>query len=290
MKTEIKNLEFVVIDEVGIADFKDYIIPQVYSEIYSLDSFEDEMIFAVGAVAGGKPIGAIIAQLLESDEIYIHSIIVDKDYRRMGIGTQLLNAAIQIGEEDIDPNPGEDYDFKAFVHTEYALSGEDLAVFDDFLKKNAFADFFDYPPVYIFDSEKIAKIGKPCANAIPFSAMDGITQDEIEEFFNDQGIYPETELSFFNGTVDQPKCLLMVQNLKDGVYTVSSTNEAEDGNAADLEELFLAAIDAISKREDRFKLVVNCAMNAYPELWDKYEKLCMIKSTHREAGLYIVFE
>ena len=51
-----------------------------------------------------------------------------------------------------------------------------------------------------------------------------------------------------------------------------------------------AAIDAITKQQDTFKLVVNAEMNVYPQLWEKYAKFATLVSTHKEAGLYIIFE
>ena len=290
MKAVSENCEYVILDETGVIDFESYIIPNVFHRITAPDSWEEQSILAVGAVIDGAPCGAVVAQLLETNEVFLHSIVVDEKYRNNGIGSTLLDAVLQRSEEELEPDPGEDHDFMIFVHADYALSGDALTRFEDFLKKNRFTDFLDAAPVYVFDNEGAAGLGRPSAAAKCFAEIPGVDAAQLETFFTEQGIYPDLTLSFFNGTEDEPKCLLLVQNPEEGVYLMTSTDQEAGTGMEDLDELFRAALHAIAERSKQFRLVVNPERNAYPELWSRYEDVCALKSVHREAGAYLVFE
>ena len=52
----------------------------------------------------------------------------------------------------------------------------------------------------------------------------------------------------------------------------------------------MCAVNKIGERMSDFRIIVDCEKNIFPEFWAKYEDICEVKSTHREAGLYIIFE
>ena len=288
MDTALENCECVILDEIGVMDFEAYIIPNVFRRIAALDSWEEPSILAVGAVIDGVPCGAAVAQLLETDEVFLHSIAVDEKYRNNGIGSKLLDAILGRSAEEMDPGDG--LELALFLHADYVLADEALACFEGFLKKNGFTDFADAAPVYIFDDEKAVKLARPSAAAKCFAGIPDADASQLEAFFAEQGIYPDLTLSFFNGTEDAPKCLLLVQNPEEDVYLVTGTSRAADADMEDMDELFRAALHAIAGRSEHFRLVVNPERNAFPALWSRYEDACALKSVHREAGAYLVLE
>ena len=292
MEKTMRKFNIAETDAAGVQNFQDFILDNVFAQIAQLPDLKEEGIIVIGAVADGKPVGAAVAQLFEEYEIYIHSIMVADEYRRQGVGTQLLQEVLNVCLMAYDPafilNPQHD---EFFVHLEYALPEPEKTDFEGFLKAFGFAKFYDFPALYVFRSGQISGLGKKCPGVSSVVEAEGADRELIADFFEETGLYPDPELCFFTGTEEEPRCLMIAQPLGDGTYQISGVNtDEESSREQDLQDLFFHMIYAVQQKNDSYTLLVNEMQNQEEDFWKRIAETHGETISHREAALVVSFE
>lgn len=292
MKKNMRKFKIAETDAAGVEIFQDFILDNVYVQIAQLPDLKEESIIVIGAETDGKPVGAAVAQLFEDYEIYIHSIMVADEYRRQGVGTELLKEVLNVCLMAYDPafvfNTLHD---EFFVHLEYALPEPEKTDFEAFLKAFGFARFYDFPALYIFRSGQLAGLGRKCSGVTAVVETEGADPELVADFFEETGLYPDPELCFFTGTEDEPRCVMMAQPLGDGTYQISGVNtDEESSREQDLQDLFFHMIYAIEQKNDSFVLLVNEMQNQEEDFWKRISETHGETIPHREAALLVSFE
>ena len=291
MASKINNLEIVTFGKRDLDDFKHLILPNVYEQLFLTDDFREEAVWCIAATIDNIPIGVLVAQLFENEEVLIHSLVVGKEYRRMGVGREMIENLMTVANEEFDTYDGEgDNVVGLFMHTEYALDNEIGKNYEAFLKAVGFTDFFDMAPIYYFTKNDLKSVGKESKNAHEFTKITGADENMLIEYFASLGMTPAVKYSYFTGTEDEPGAIVLAQYDDDDVITLSSTTIKENVSKEEYQELVEAVIAAIKKDNQDFTLIVNGEVNCMPEFWDELTKTCGKRCEHREAGLYAQFE
>lgn len=292
MKKSIRKFDIAETDAGSTGMFRDFILDNVFEQITRLPDPEEEGIIVIGAEADGQPVGAAVARMFEDYEIYVHSIVVADEYRRQGIGTELLKEVLNVCLMAYDPgfivNPRHD---EFIMHLEYALPEPEKAGFEAFLKAFGFTKFYDFPALYVFSAEKVSDLGRKCPSVFSVTEAEGADPEVIAAFFEEAGLYPDPDLCFFTGTEDEPRCLMMAQPLGDGTYQISSVNtDEESSREQDMEDLFFRMIDAVGQKNDTYELLVNEMQNREEGFWRRISAEYGEVIPHREAAMIVSFE
>ncbi len=138
------NIE--VISREDLPRYKDLILPYIYEE---LEDYPDDREFDLICLAGTTenadgiiiPVSALVMQMEPYGDLAVLSIYTLPDHRRRGIASELLDKAVFVSRQLYVFDEGEDeeiVDMKAV----YRLSEPRRTVFEEFLKKNHFTDYF----------------------------------------------------------------------------------------------------------------------------------------------------
>ncbi len=291
MLERIENLEFVTFTRKDLDYFKELILPNVYEQLFLTEDFEEEAVYCIAATVDNIPVAVLVAQLFENEEVLIHSIVVGIEYRRMGIGREMIQNLMTIANEEFDPYLGEgDNVVGLFMHTEYALDTEMGKNYESFLRAVGFTDFFDMPPVYYFTRDELKTVGGESNNVHKLTKIEHTNEDMLFAYFAGLGLTPAVNYSYFSGTEDKPGVIVLAQYDDDNVITLSSALARGDVSVEEYGEVVNAVVDAIKKDNEDFTIIVNSDLNAMPEFWEEFSKAHGIKCEHREAGLYAQFE
>lgn len=143
-KRNAMNIE--VISREDLPRYKDLILPYIYEE---LEDYPDDREFDLICLAGTTenadgiiiPVSALVMQMEPYGDLAVLSIYTLPDHRRRGIASELLDKAVFVSRQLYVFDEGEDeeiVDMKAV----YRLSEPRRTVFEEFLKKNHFTDYF----------------------------------------------------------------------------------------------------------------------------------------------------
>ena len=138
------NIE--VIKKEKLSDYKHLMLSYIYDELESYDDDLDcEYICLAAAVPNEDgiiiPVSALVCLMEPFGDIAVLSIYTLPSYRRQGYASELMDKAVFIARQLFIFEEGEDEEdinFKAI----YRLRPELKDVFEEFLKKNHFVDFY----------------------------------------------------------------------------------------------------------------------------------------------------
>lgn len=281
-------------------DFKSVILPNISEQLLQIEGTEDEgNIICIGAVNEKGPQGAAIAQLLADQEVYIHSIYVDPEERRRGVGKELMSGvlteALAVFSEN---NDREESPVEVFIHTDYALPSSEKQEFDDFLKSVGFTDFLNLGECYLAEKKDVEKsvIGpalksdyKNKRDIISFSDLAEDSLEILNELFEDADLQIEPSLSFAIKEGDDLKAYVWAELGIDDEFVIRSSG-SEDTTEREFAELLAAVINAIGKENGEFTLVADSEANIQPAVFEKIFKDSDCCFKRSEAGMYVVFE
>ena len=126
--------------------YENVILPVIYEELADWKEELLEGYFCIGVKDGRKPVGALIAEHEdELGDLTILSLYVLPDYRRQGIGSRLLQTLTDVAYALYEPLPGE-YGADIFLKTVYSLPDDMRLVWESFLKKHDFTDYYVFEP------------------------------------------------------------------------------------------------------------------------------------------------
>ena len=173
-------------------DFKSVVLPNIYEELFLLDSFDYRAVTAIGAVVDGVPVAALIGQITAEAEAKVHSIYISMDYRRMGIATELLNRFLSICNQELDPTFGDEDNLVAvMVSAEYSLPQTQAKAFEGFLYAYGFRLFDEKANVYYFESGQLNNFGKKEDDVFCFADIEGTNENELFDYFDSMNITGE---------------------------------------------------------------------------------------------------
>ena len=178
-------MEIEVITKEKLSDYKHLMLSYIYEE---LDEYDDDLdceyICLAAAVPNEDgiiiPVSALICLMEPFGDIAILSIYTLPAYRRRGYASELLDKAVFVArrlfvfEEDEDE---EDIDLKAV----YRLRPEFLEVFEAFLKKNHFTDF------YLLDEDDDPQVWAAMAEYRFYKTEEELGEDKEEETEEESG-------------------------------------------------------------------------------------------------------
>jgi len=287
----MQNREIVRFSNDGLYDFKPYILPDVFEQLLIAQDYEKLQLVCAGVLVDDKPMGAAIAQLLENNEIYLQSIIVDEEVQRQGIGTALLNGILGealpmfASDNDIEAMPT-----RIFLHTHYVLPKEEVASFDNFLKKFGFAEIYEMEDCCYIDGTKLnipADFKKP-QNIISFSEDANGNDEELEAFFRVNKIDFDSNHAFILTDGKKSKAVIYAESGVDDEYFVGAYAVAEISDK-EFEDLFFSLATAIKKDTPNFYFAIDEHEITNPQHLEKIAAGSLELFAHKEAGYYADF-
>ena len=139
-------MEIEVITKDRLTDYKHLMLSYIYEELKSYDDDLDcEYICLAASVPNEDgiiiPVSALICQMEPYGDIALLSVFTLPSYRRQGIASALLDKAVFVARRLFVFEDGEDEEDVNFK-TVYRLRPEYQEVYESFLKKNHFVDFY----------------------------------------------------------------------------------------------------------------------------------------------------
>ena len=289
MKKNNADIEYVTFERDGLEDFRDVILPDIYGDLFITEDFGERAVLAVGALAEGEPVAAVIAQLLEDGTADLKSIYVDEDYRRIGVGTELIKGILSLSRDRLAETVNlELTDLEVCVRAQYVFPKNDLADFEAGLKKVGFSDFAEYPDIYMFEGTLPEVVGSRPEAVHPLSALPDVTEEDMGNLLRSAGIAPAAGFSFYSGDIAEPDMLLLAETSDMEAYRLYSVDAVGGGSEKDYLTLVGRVFDEFRQKQPDAVIFVDSDKNLYPDVWKKLAK----KGTdlkRREAGLYVRF-
>jgi len=294
--------EILRVYEDGLYDFKPYLMNNVFEQLIQIDDFEEQLVICMGAVADGVPVGALAAQLLTGNEVFLYSIVVNPKYQKTGIGRELIYGVLKeacnvfSAEYSIPSMP-----FRVFVHTDYALPQEDLIAFEAFLQHVGFQDFHEMESVCCIHGNKIRsqwfEPPAPCPGVkiSSFAEEAGEYADEVSAFLMNQGYSLSADHGFMAAEGDptkaeQVKGALIAEYGLENEYNLMAFG-TDDQDLPD--ELYLALLKniLISLRNETpdFLLIADGHTNINMQILEELTAEAGTRYIHKEAGFYCEF-
>ena len=139
-------MEIEVITKERLSDYKHFMLSYIYEE---LESYEDDLdceYICLAAMAPNEdgiiiPVSALICLMEPHGDIAVLSIFTLPAYRRRGFASELLDKAVYAARRLFLFEDGEDEE-DVMLKVVYRLAPERLEVFESFLRKNHFVDFY----------------------------------------------------------------------------------------------------------------------------------------------------
>lgn len=142
----MSKISYYQINKKTMPVYRDVILPVIYEELSVWQGELLEGYFCIGVKVGRTPVGALIAEHEDdTGDMTIISLYVLPDYRRQGIGSMLLKKMTEIAYALFQPLP-EEYGIDIWIKTVYCLPQEMQVVWESFLKKNDFTDYYQLEP------------------------------------------------------------------------------------------------------------------------------------------------
>lgn len=290
MKTNIPEIEYVVVGRDGVDDFKEYIMPHVYEQLFLSEDFEEDELIVIGAMINNIPLGAVVAEIYPNDEIFIHSIVVADNYQRMGIGTSFIKGLLDIGSDRFDSAWGENRELvRVFLHTQYIMPDKELEETESFLRGVGFTDFKSYEDAYIIRLSKTNVLKEKDIEVHSFETLKDKGKD-IEDLFLSLGTEPIMDLCFYSGDEENPDYVVVMSQENDHIISVSSSKVNEKADIQDYAALIGYAIKKAIAKNPNAVLMVASDRNVYTELWAALANQAGVALRKHEAGYYALVE
>ncbi len=146
MKTE-------VIKKTKLKNYRPLILSAVYEELQSVRGSLDQDYICLAAVPddGTEPVSVLIAQMEETGDLNLISLYTIPEYQRQGYAAYLLDQLCMVARRLFLWKEGET-ETSILIKTVYRLPEHAEAVYDAFLKKNHFTEF------YLLDADEECKV------------------------------------------------------------------------------------------------------------------------------------
>ena len=278
------RFEYVTFQRTDVADFDELILPNIYGELLACESFADHNVICVGAFDGGKPCGALVSVLSGDDELRILSIWVEPEARGNGVGSEMIRLALAEVVNEVRADGGY---LKLTVSIDYALPAALCAEFEAFLASAGFKSITEDGRVYSLTAPRCG------GGDTVVTALSDASEGFVTEFFNavEEAELPvDADLSFFTGTEDDQRILILSYLTGDGDVMISSSVFADDVTKEEYENALGKVFDAIRTENGDVFVAARADSNVFGEVWEKvaseYGEVCVEKSARR----YLVIE
>ncbi|MCR5161344.1 MAG: hypothetical protein K6C06_06185 [Lachnospiraceae bacterium] len=146
MKTE-------VIKKTTLKDYRPLILSAVYEELQQVRGNLDQDYICLAAIPddGTEPVSVLIAQTEETGDLNLVSLYTIPEYQQQGCASYLLDQLCMVARRLFLWEEGET-EYSILIKTVYRLPEHAEAVYDAFLKKNHFTDF------YLLDEDEEYKV------------------------------------------------------------------------------------------------------------------------------------
>lgn len=288
------EFEFFRIFEDGLYDFKPYITGNIFEQLMQLDDFEEQLVVCVGAVADGRPIGALAAQLLTGNEIFMYSIVVDPAYQRMGVGRGLIRGILsEACEVFADEYSIRAMPFRVFLHTDYALPENEIDGFEKFLQAVGFRDFYAMEDSYCIYGEKLGaewfEAPSEChrMKIASFTEQTNGYSDEVSAYLMNQGVSLSTDHAFMSIAGEELKTILAAEYGMDNEYNLRAvTDDDEDIPEEEYLALLKNVLCSLKAETPDFLLIADGHTNINTGILKRLAEQAGTVYLHREAGFY----
>lgn len=291
-------LEYVKISQEYLGDFRDLVLTNVLEEVRHYPDMKEEGLFALGTVDSGLPVAAVIGQLRPDNEVYLHSFLVQEDYRGRGIGRELMKGVLQTAYDvfsNFGEKPGDAEN--VFLHTGYSLPRDVFDSFSAFLKAVGFTEFVSYRPVYVFEANKlrddplVREAFMPDFHAEPgVHCCAGVESGPLKEACRQTDAFDmeaDPALCFFTGTQEKPDFMIMAAHGAGSDYYVTSRIFARRANQDMCLEALKVMLRAISAENPDFLLLADGDSNEPDAVWEQLAETSGEACPRTEAGAYL---
>lgn len=261
----MNDVSLVIFKEDDLPDYMDVILPNVWDELLTLESFEEAQVITLAVELDGNTLGAAVARIQDNAEVQIYSIYVKPEYRRRKVGTALLDGILTLAQEMLEAPELPEIPVVEVI--DYTLDKEDLASFTAFLQSAGFRAFDDLPPLFILSrSAAMDHAGHP-AGAGLLSELPDAEREAVEVMLEGFGIPAETELCTYAGPAQEPACMVLSFPSDNGDLMVSSYGEeaSEEDYKAALSRMFAA----IGEEYESFAILADGTRNLFPHVWEE---------------------
>ena len=263
-----------------MADFYDWILPDVYMELLATEDFSEEGIIALGALNDGRPCGAAVCFYVGGEAFNLGSIIVDETVRRQGIGSALLEAA---ENEALAILPPVSYDppvKQTELKVTYVMPEAQSLEADAFFQACGFRGFSTEAPVFLFEA---AQAGEAL---LPLKAFAELPDEAPDELVEEYDLPVEPELSFFAEDSDGEEMLFLTSPAGDHSYFLISSVNGSAGKAAYAQAL-LSVLQKIGEADGDATVLASALSQPYADVFERLARergqICL----HREASCYV---
>lgn len=261
----MNDVNLVIFKEDDLPDYMDVILPNVWDELLTLESFEEAQVITLAVELDGTTLGAAVARIQDNAEVQIYSIYVKPEYRRRKVGTALLDGILTLAQEMLEAPELPEIPVVEVI--DYTMGEEDMASFTAFLQAAGFRFFDDLPPLFILSrSAAMHHAGHP-AGAGLLSELPEAEREAVEAMLEGFGIPAETELCTYAGPAQEPACMVLSLPSDDGDLMVSSYGEeaSEEDYKAALSRMFAA----LGEEFESFDILADGTRNLFPHVWEE---------------------
>jgi len=286
------NREIVRFFKDGIYEFKSYILPDVFDQLLIARDYDDLQIVCAGAFSDGKAVGAAVAQLLENNDVFLQSIIVDPEYQRQHIGTDLLKGILADAFSEFSAaNDIEALPTNLFLHADYVLEKDEIQGFDAFLSSFGFNDFYEMEDCCYIEGSKLnmPKDFVQPAGIISFACDSAEKGDSIATYLLSLQLDVNPEYAFLLKDSEDSKAIIVAENGMDGEFFVSSFSKS-DISDQEFEGLFYSLVKAVKVDHPDFIFVADEHDITNPVALETLSGDALEIFIHKEAGYYCIFE
>lgn len=285
-----KEITFVTFEADHLHHFQDVILPNIWEELITLESFEERSVIALAAMDGDTPAGAFVGRLFEGFKLQALSLWVEPEYRGRGIGGGLIRTALGTALDTVSRECLLDEEDPVVIQVciEYALEEEDAYAFESFLEHEGFGVFERMSPACLFTSDVCLKL-PVSGSALAFSSVDAELTDDLEALIDTMDAQFEPSLSFFEGDPEAPDCIALASFNPDGGFDLFTECTPECS-----EETFCGAVGRvmheIEKKCPGSMVIADTEYNMFPLMWEKLARSCGSVVIHSSAVRTVLFE
>ena len=259
----MNELTFVLFSEDDLPDYMDVILPNVWDELLTLESFDEAGVIPLAAELDGQTVGAAVATVFENGEAQVYSIYVRPEYRRMKVGTALLDELLLLVRERLDDPELPEIPVVEVV--DYTMAAQDGEGFTAFLKSAGFKFFDELPALYILSGEAAKSHAATPADVTLLSELTEEEKAAVEEVLEGYGIPAGPELSACAGDQEH-SCMAFTVPSYDDDYVI--TSHGENADEQQYRALLARIFAAIAAQAETFSILADGTRNLFPEVWE----------------------
>lgn len=254
------KITYRVITTSDLTRYQSVILPVVYEKLFESKDLLEDQYLCIGALKE-KPVGAIVVQIDEADDLNLRSLMVSSDCRRQRIGLTLLDKMLQVVVQTSDLE--EEESLEICMKAMYALNEKNLKQWQEFLKAAGFSNFLDLGNAYQLERTSLEKsqVFAPVFqnNFVPDPkvkcAID-LPLEEKQQLVEESDVLASLEYSF---VTDEPDCwrvILLVEETEEHYFHLQYLDLAEGVPVREGVAVLQAAVHAIASSHPYFQFVL----------------------------------